>query len=158
MIRRPPRSTRTDTLFPERRSSDLLRGEILVRGVQCVDVAVIERRMVEFENFEPTICNGIGNDECGLVDDPHTGNGRCDKCVVVAGAKRPRDRHLDIAVASKTPRTGSDSVGQGVAKAAMIAEIDYRLGASVRSEEHTSERRVGKECVSTCRFRWSPNH
>src|SRR3546814_14770143 len=90
--------------------------------------------MVEFENFEPTICNGIGNDECGLVDDPHTGNGRCDKCVAVAGAKRPRDRHLDIAVASKTPRTGSDSVGQGVAKAAMIAEIDYRLGACVFSE------------------------
>src|SRR3546814_18325033 len=25
---------------------------------------------------------------------------------------------------------------------------------AVRSEE----RRVGKECVSTCRFRWSPNH
>src|SRR3546814_17288612 len=90
--------------------------------------------MVEFENFEPTICNGIGNDECGLVDEPQSGKGRCDKCVAVAGAKRPRDRHLDIAVASKTPRTGSDSVGQGVAKAAMIAEIDYRLGASVFSE------------------------
>src|SRR3546814_2788630 len=26
MIRRPPRSTRTDTLFPTRRSSDLQRG------------------------------------------------------------------------------------------------------------------------------------
>src|SRR3546814_11146195 len=30
--------------------------------------------------------------------------------------------------------------------------LDY-LGLS-RSEE----RRVGKECVSTCRFRWSPDH
>src|SRR3546814_5134298 len=29
-----------------------------------------------------------------------------------------------------------------------------RLAASLRSEE----RRVGKECVSTCRFRWSPYH
>src|SRR3546814_3131887 len=28
------------------------------------------------------------------------------------------------------------------------------LGAVVRSEE----RRVGKECVSTCRSRWSPDH
>src|SRR3546814_15511655 len=27
-------------------------------------------------------------------------------------------------------------------------------GTSVRSEE----RRVGKECVSTCRYRWSPYH
>src|SRR3546814_17752787 len=113
MIRRPPRSTRTDTLFPERRSSDLLRGEMLVRRVHCVDVAEIERRMVEFENFEPTICNGIGNDECGLVDDPHTGNGRCDKCVAVAGAKRPRDRHLDLAGDSQTPRTYRTRAVQG---------------------------------------------
>src|SRR3546814_16086658 len=29
-----------------------------------------------------------------------------------------------------------------------------RRGTSVRSEE----RRVGKECVSTCRSRWSPYH
>src|SRR3546814_14783288 len=29
-----------------------------------------------------------------------------------------------------------------------------RLGVAARSEE----RRVGKECVSTCRFRWSPYH
>src|SRR3546814_19669519 len=28
------------------------------------------------------------------------------------------------------------------------------IGASVRSEE----RRVGKECVSTCSYRWSPYH
>src|SRR3546814_13944363 len=27
-------------------------------------------------------------------------------------------------------------------------------GAAIRSEE----RRVGKECVSTCRYRWSPYH
>src|SRR3546814_1403935 len=25
-------------------------------------------------------------------------------------------------------------------------------------ERRTEERRVGKECVSTCRTRWSPNH
>src|SRR3546814_15388414 len=29
-----------------------------------------------------------------------------------------------------------------------------KKGASTRSEE----RRVGKECVSTCRYRWSPYH
>src|SRR3546814_2007278 len=32
--------------------------------------------------------------------------------------------------------------------------IDTALGGSLRSEE----RRVGKECVSTCRSRWSPYH
>src|SRR3546814_21187819 len=34
----------------------------------------------------------------------------------------------------------------------MQAALDYPL--TVRSEE----RRVGKECVSTCRSRWSPYH
>src|SRR3546814_18098866 len=28
----------------------------------------------------------------------------------------------------------------------------------VREEERSEERRVGKECVSTCRSRWSPYH
>src|SRR3546814_3987909 len=32
--------------------------------------------------------------------------------------------------------------------------IEDRWGESARSEE----RRVGKECVSTCRSRWSPYH
>src|SRR3546814_16081476 len=32
--------------------------------------------------------------------------------------------------------------------------IDGYVGAPWRSEE----RRVGKECVSTCRYRWSPYH
>src|SRR3546814_5461852 len=31
---------------------------------------------------------------------------------------------------------------------------DYRSNATLRSEES----RVGKECVSTCRSRWSPSH
>src|SRR3546814_20208252 len=35
-----------------------------------------------------------------------------------------------------------------------LAELQQRLGNQVRSEE----RRVGKECVSTCRSRWSPWH
>src|SRR3546814_13509830 len=32
--------------------------------------------------------------------------------------------------------------------------VTLKLRLSARSEE----RRVGKECVSTCRSRWSPNH
>src|SRR3546814_11137830 len=33
-----------------------------------------------------------------------------------------------------------------------------RLIAVFRSMLRSEERRVGKECVSTCRSRWSPNH
>src|SRR3546814_13662139 len=45
-------------------------------------------------------------------------------------------------VASKT----SDNAGDGTTTATVLAQA--------RSEE----RRVGKECVSTCRSRWSPYH
>src|SRR3546814_13013200 len=33
-----------------------------------------------------------------------------------------------------------------------------REGAMVVNNLRSEERRVGKECVSTCRFRWSPYH
>src|SRR3546814_7096809 len=31
-------------------------------------------------------------------------------------------------------------------------------GAGVAADQRSEERRVGKECVSTCRSRWSPYH
>src|SRR3546814_13964477 len=45
-----------------------------------------------------------------------------------------------LSVAWKTPRAASTSLTRGL--------------VGLRSEE----RRVGKECVSTCRSRWSPYH
>src|SRR3546814_19777522 len=48
---------------------------------------------------------------------------------------------------------------------AMIARIErdlvrYVMHVQVKApgEERSEERRVGKECVSTCRSRWSPYH
>src|SRR3546814_16148855 len=35
-----------------------------------------------------------------------------------------------------------------------VAVLEFRSEAAMRSEE----RRVGKECVSKCRFRWYPDH
>src|SRR3546814_3112258 len=35
-----------------------------------------------------------------------------------------------------------------------VTEVEFRFEPKDRSEE----RRVGKECVSTCRSRWSPYH
>src|SRR3546814_15838837 len=32
------------------------------------------------------------------------------------------------------------------------------LGAEMIGRYRSEERRVGKECVSTCRYRWSPDH
>src|SRR3546814_6661117 len=49
----------------------------------------------------------------------------------------------------------SDLNGQSSNGQSGRAEVD-RLGRQRR--ERSAERRVGKECVSTCRSRWSPYH
>src|SRR3546814_15256678 len=38
------------------------------------------------------------------------------------------------------------------------ARIDYGWGGAVAVTMRSEERRVGKECVSTCRSRWSADH
>src|SRR3546814_18541368 len=55
----------------------------------------------------------------------------------------------DIAKPSILPMLGLDE-GPGLMDA--LADPPLPLGACLRAEE----RRVGKECVSTCRSRWSP--
>src|SRR3546814_20855664 len=65
---------------------------------------------------------------------------------VVAEQDTAEDGNDDIVVAMtmKTGRINADlSVG-----------VDLTQVTPLRSEE----RRVGKECVSTCRYRWSPYH
>src|SRR3546814_18884615 len=37
-------------------------------------------------------------------------------------------------------------------------DIDRATQVTVLMQIRSEERRVGKECVSTCRSRWSPNH
>src|SRR3546814_13921110 len=61
----------------------------------------------------------------------------------VSALRRHIDGHAD------DQRSGARHVGGDAAMVAMIGEL-----VDVSSEE----RRVGKECVSTCRSRWSPYH
>src|SRR3546814_5861199 len=51
-------------------------------------------------------------------------------------------------------RDGSNSAAPGRARLKHHIVMDALLLKQTRSEE----RRVGKECVSTCRSRWSPYH
>src|SRR3546814_11324880 len=97
MIRRPPRSTRTDTLFPY---TTLFRSDVLDEAVLHV----------------------VGQFDVVREDDLST-----------------RFQQDDVA-------RRADGVG--------LLVVADGVGQQDRSEE----RRVGKECVSTCRSRWSTYH
>src|SRR3546814_16401638 len=103
MIRRPPRSTRTDTLFPY---TTLFRS-IAANGLQRLNHGL----RYHDRNLPP--CKVSWQNEF----------------------------RLRFALSPVQP-------GQ---IASMCADVGLRV---LRSEE----RRVGKECVSTCRSRWSPYH
>src|SRR3546814_21007477 len=106
MIRRPPRSTRTDTLFPY---------TTLFRSIAHLPVI-----------GEPEAAVGVEDDVVGTFQ-PFTLE------TVVERRYRARGQ---VDALDRTARFGVGGM------------------AGERSEEH----RVGKECVSTCRSRWSPYH
>src|SRR3546814_15282571 len=109
MIRRPPRSTRTDTLFPY---TTLFRSNWI----------------------------------------PQTGR----EIVVAHG--------LDPLQAARALKAVSDAPDQFVSKSELHSGLDVReiictpLAVPDKALNRSEERRVGKECVSTCRSRWSPYH
>src|SRR3546814_13138878 len=117
MIRRPPRSTRTDTLFPY---TTLFRSFAADKPVAA-------------------ICHGV---------------------LLAARSKRADGRSVlhgrkTTALSWRHERTASAFAHVG----RFWDRNYYRTypeedGQPKRSEE----RRVGKECVSTCRSRWSPYH
>src|SRR3546814_7905964 len=55
-------------------------------------------------------------------------------------------------------RAEGDDLRDVVAAVTLNAVADDLLTAVVREVHRSEERRVGKECVSTCRSRWSPYH
>src|SRR3546814_11509880 len=51
-----------------------------------------------------------------------------------------------------------DAISGSIGASYAVAD-GWRLGLNGSySERRSEERRVGKECVSTCRYRWSPDH
>src|SRR3546814_15256460 len=76
-----------------------------------------------------------------------------------ASSAPPESMHAASASSGARPRsavsTGVGIVGlAGLVSYLLIARFAPEIAAFLRSEE----RRVGKECVSTCRSRWSPYH
>src|SRR3546814_13392298 len=113
MIRRPPRSTRTDTLFPY---TTLFRSQSLSEEASRAEERY-QRWSSEFSQFE--------RDGYALNKNLSQEFVRYAQTAMMD----PQNRHLD------------QSYHPGLVN-------------MTRSEE----RRVGKECVSTCSSRWSPYH
>src|SRR3546814_14611411 len=128
MIRRPPRSTRTDTLFPYttlfRSDGPNLVSRALVRvvnqlreaGQHTVDAVLLEQP-------EDIACRGL-----------HTGD--LGRHIVLVNVRRAGvsedDRHHFL--------------------------VEPPFLDQLHRWDRSEERRVGKECVSPCRSRWSPYH
>src|SRR3546814_16964358 len=53
---------------------------------------------------------------------------------------------------------GAMVVGRGLNRSATVAAVGQAAMHSVLTVKRSEESRVGKECVSTCRSRWSPYH
>src|SRR3546814_11317131 len=122
MIRRPPRSTRTDTLFPY---TTLFRS-----GEDRLVVAVVPLE--------------------GDVDADLDGAAADGRDAISAADDRTRDDRRASAV-HMTHERGD---------AAIVHHLD-RVdipGAAIVKDDRSAERRVGKECVSTCRSGWSRDH
>src|SRR3546814_14953986 len=47
-------------------------------------------------------------------------------------------------------------IGYGEEQSDPMIELTYNYGVESYEKGRSEERRVGKECVSTCRSRWSP--
>src|SRR3546814_17456552 len=110
MIRRPPRSTRTDTLFPY---------TTLFRSPPPIQIVVGGRS--------------------GSQQDAHTLN-RTPKIFVIYWENTHR-----------WPKRAADDNSR------LVAEEGFQRNTYL-FDFRSEERRVGKECVSTCRSRWSPYH
>src|SRR3546814_10995050 len=123
MIRRPPRSTRTDTLFP---NTTLFRSP----GVDDRQFLVADDLVIPHPRF------------------------RIDR--LADAAEQPQFRQIVLLrpfVAEFHQRANRGWRRIENRHAMVLADLPEASGIR-RSEE----RRVGKECVSTCESRWSPDH
>src|SRR3546814_16176960 len=70
-----------------------------------------------------------------------------------------REHALDIGAVDLDEIDGEGlKIGKGGRASAEIVEADSMSIASKLLQHRSEKSRVGKECVSTCRSRWSPNH
>src|SRR3546814_7175024 len=156
MIRRPPRSTRTDTLFPY---TTLFRS-VPLQGVDLDRQAVQQRTRRELVAVEAQ--KAAAALDLGIVGDR-------DRRVVAVGGRNLhpavatcRDNAFDLrSLGHLFGRRQLTVNGRHHFAVGRLLRLLLRLrcqAAPGRCGARSEERRVGKECVSTCRSRWSLYH
>src|SRR3546814_13902653 len=133
MIRRPPRSTRTDTLFPY---TTLFRSDI--NGGSNISFTAPTSDQI---TASPGTYNNISSEFGGVLIFE-------DKATSVAGkdSRINGNATLHLGGAIYMPNQDMEMTGN--------ASPSTQCLLLIKSEE----RRVGKECGSTCRSRWSQDH
>src|SRR3546814_16338941 len=132
MIRRPPRSTRTNTLFPY---TTLFRSE---RQAISAEPRLIDVLEIVWGQFEAPGLASVERRHAGLQ--PLVGDMQVGQIGAIG-----RDAAEGIAVAFLLVEQSPRRIGSR-----QVYPVDLR--------PRSDEGRVGKECVSTCRSRWSPSH
>src|SRR3546814_20700043 len=121
MIQRPPRSTRTYTLFPY---------TTLFRSLAWLDLAAQETAGKPYDQLDVAQQAGL---KYKLKTEYRHNSYNADTGIAILSERRTK----------------------AIAQTAEHYEKLYGNAPELRRSE---ERRVGKECVSTCRSRWSPYH
>src|SRR3546814_17223179 len=126
MIRRPPRSTRTDTLFPY---------TTLFRSLCCCSASTaiaLREDLVWWVLGKFLVIDNLGEASHDTLSRPKRGHVCPTNNYTLTCLKIYSKMYCGLCISS-----GSDETTP-----------------KIRSEES----RVGQECVSTCRSRWSPYH
>src|SRR3546814_18617729 len=134
MIRRPPRSTRTDTLFPYTTRFRSILGPFDEDPGYCQEC----RDLVAMLGLGETV-KFMGqvklDDWLGRID-----------AIVLTSISEAQPLVILEAGAAGVPTVATDV---GACREMILGPPD---------ESRSEERRVGKECLSTCRSRWSQDH
>src|SRR3546814_13031476 len=148
MIRRLPRSTRTDTLFPY---PTLFRSPALSATSRTLRAALFDGHL----HADP-VCAGAGTQQYPARD-PGRGHARARFAGVggLGGGGRRGGEAVGAAARRSLTRAGRAAC-DGIAACWQHTLVGAASAASfsLRSDE----RRVGEGCVSNGRSRWSPSH